>query len=92
MLNKERVQAEIAQVREQYGQGLCTKIEALEAMQGAVDCEINNHIIEEDSYPVIYPDDAADYYKAGTLLLHLKAIEKFKNSISFGDILQHRLL
>jgi hypothetical protein len=87
MLNKERVQAEIAQVQEQYANGLCTKIEALEAMRDAVDCEINNHMIEQDGYPVIYPADASDYYKAEILLMNLKFIEKFKKSISFGDIL-----
>lgn len=92
MLNKERVQQEIAKVTEQYAAGLCTTSEALEAMIGAVDCEINNHLIEKDTYPVIYPHDASDYHKAEILLITLATIEKFKKSICFGDILQHRPL
>jgi hypothetical protein len=92
MLNKERVQAEIAQIEMQYSEGLCSKIEALEAMRDAVNCEINNHMIEQNEYPVIYPTDASDYHKAEILLINLKFIEKFKKSISFGDILQHILL
>ena len=90
MLNKERVQAEIAQVAEQYANGLCTTIEALEAMCDAVDCEINRYINESNVYPIVYPEDASDYVKAEILLVRLKVIEGFKDSISFGDILQHR--
>jgi hypothetical protein len=92
MLNKERVQAEITQITEEYANGLCTKIEALEAMRDAVDCEITNWFLEDKQHPYSYPEDASDYFKAEILITQLKIAEKFKKSISFGDILQHRPL
>ncbi len=90
MLNKERVQEEIAQVAEQYKKGLCTQIEALLAMQAIVDCEISNFFLEDNNHPYTYPENASDYFKATRVIAQLKTTEKFKNSISFGDILEHR--
>ncbi len=90
MLDKLTVQGEINNLTEQYSKGLISKEEALEAMITVVDCAISTHSIENTV--VQWREDITDYEKAQIILREFKSIEKFKASICFGDILQHRPL
>jgi hypothetical protein len=85
MLDKNRVEKEIAEVQTQYANGLCTKVEAIEAMITVVDNEICNY--EIGAKKQYAGDNLSDYYKAIQELQRLKHIERFKNKINFGAIL-----
>lgn len=83
MLDKKRVNNQIAEITALYTNGRIAKLEALEAMISVVDCEISNYILEAKENPM---KSFSDYRKAKRILCRERRILAFKDGISFGDI------